>query len=48
VAELAIDIDRAREALARGSWAEAYDNLRSLDPSSLTAGDVEGLADAAW
>ena len=46
--ELTADLDRAREALVRGSWAEAYEGLRALDPSSLAAGDLEGLADAAW
>ena len=46
--ELVTDIDRAREALARGSWVEAYERLRSLDPVELTAQDLEGLADAAW
>ena len=46
--ELANDIDRARAALARGSWVEAYELLRSVDATELTAGDLEGLADAAW
>ena len=46
--ELASDIDQAREALDRGSWVEAYERLRSIDPTELTARDLEGLADAAW
>jgi hypothetical protein len=46
--ELTADLERAREALARGSWAEAYEGLREFDSSTLTAGDLEGLADAAW
>ena len=41
-------IDRARDALARSAWAEAYEGLHEADRSSMTAGDLEGLADAAW
>jgi DNA-binding NarL/FixJ family response regulator len=48
VDERIADLDRARDALGRGSWAEAYEELTSLDPSSLTALDLEGFADAAW
>ena len=46
--EADIGIDRARENLARGAWADAYESLRVADPSELTAPDLEGLADAAW
>lgn len=42
------DIDRAREAIRRASWAEAYEELRALDPSGLAPEDLEGMADAAW
>jgi DNA-binding CsgD family transcriptional regulator len=42
------DIERARDALARESWREAYDELGASDPSDLTPADFEGLADAAW
>jgi hypothetical protein len=42
------DIDRAREALARGSWVEAYERLGSIDPTELSGRDLEGLADAGW
>ena len=42
------DIDRARDAVGREAWAEAYEGLRALDPSRLTPQDLEGLADAAW
>lgn len=42
------DIDRARDAIARASWAEAYDALRSLDPATFEPRDFEALADAAW
>jgi DNA-binding NarL/FixJ family response regulator len=45
---LATDVDRARAALDRGSWVEAYERLRNVDPTELTARDLEGLADAAW
>jgi len=48
VASVATDIDRARDAVARGSWAEAYGLLRSMDPAQLTGRDLESLADAAW
>jgi DNA-binding CsgD family transcriptional regulator len=48
VAERTADIDRARDAVGREAWAEAYGGLRSLDPSRLTPQDLEGLADAAW
>jgi DNA-binding NarL/FixJ family response regulator len=48
VAERIADVDTARDALRRGSWAEAYEELASLDPSSLTAQDLEGFAEAAW
>ena len=41
-------IQRARDALARGAWAEAYEGLHEADRSSMTANDLEGLADAAW
>jgi len=48
VAEADIGIERARDALKRGVWAEAYEALQHVDPSLLTARDLEGLADAAW
>jgi len=41
-------IDRGREALARGAWSDAYDALHTVDPSLLSARDLEGLADATW
>ncbi len=43
-----IGIDRAREALAGGAWAEAYEGFAAADRSLLSANDLEGLADAAW
>ena len=41
-------IDRAREALTRRAWAEAFDAFGGIDRSALTGRDLEGLADAAW
>ena len=41
-------IERARDAVARESWAEAYAMLRDIEPSHLTPADFEGLADATW
>ncbi|MGZ5294162.1 MAG: LuxR C-terminal-related transcriptional regulator [Actinomycetota bacterium] len=41
-------IDRAREAMAGGAWAEAYDAFSAVDRTALTGRDLEGLADAAW
>ena len=41
-------IEQARAALAHEAWPAAYEALRALDPSELTASDLEGLADAAW
>jgi ATP/maltotriose-dependent transcriptional regulator MalT len=48
VADRIAELDRAREALRRESWAEAYEDLRNLDASLLAPQDLEGLADAAW
>jgi ATP/maltotriose-dependent transcriptional regulator MalT len=48
VAEQITDIDRARGAVERGSWFEAYEAFGALDRSSLTPQDWRGLADAAW
>lgn len=48
MAEANAPIDRARDALARGAWSEAYEALHEVDPSLLSARDLEGLADAAW
>ncbi|HEX6331909.1 MAG TPA: LuxR C-terminal-related transcriptional regulator [Actinomycetota bacterium] len=42
------DIDRARGAVERRAWSEAYEILRSADPGGFAARDLEGLADAAW
>lgn len=42
------NIDRARAAIERGSWSEAYESFLVLDPSGLTPDDWEAYADAAW
>jgi ATP/maltotriose-dependent transcriptional regulator MalT len=42
------ELDRGRDALARGAWPEAYEALRACDAAALTGADLEGLADAAW
>ncbi|RPJ12913.1 MAG: LuxR family transcriptional regulator, partial [Actinobacteria bacterium] len=41
-------IERARDAVARESWADAYAMLRDIEPSDLAPADLEGLADATW
>lgn len=41
-------IEQAREAAARGAWAEAYRGFHSVERSTLTGRDLEGLADASW
>jgi ATP/maltotriose-dependent transcriptional regulator MalT len=48
VDERIADIDRARDAVARAAWPEAYEEFRALDPSTFTPEDLEGIADAAW
>ena len=48
MSERTADIDRARDALARDAWAEAFDALHRADPARLSPRDFEGLADAAW
>jgi hypothetical protein len=42
------DADRARDAARRESWAEAYEELRALDPARMEPRDLEALGDAAW
>lgn len=48
MAERTADIDKARDAVERGSWAKAYDIYRSLDPAGLTPDDLKGFAESAW
>jgi ATP/maltotriose-dependent transcriptional regulator MalT len=42
------DINRALEAVSRGSWPEAYELFQRLDPSVLNPEELESMADAAW
>ena len=42
------DVERARDAVQRESWAEAYGELSAVDPARLGPADLEALADAAW
>ena len=42
-----MDIDRARDAVERGSWSEAYDLFLALEPLERPE-DRERFADAAW
>jgi DNA-binding CsgD family transcriptional regulator len=42
------DVERARDAARREAWAEAYEELRVLDPAGMAPRDLEALADAAW
>ncbi|HET8527242.1 MAG TPA: LuxR C-terminal-related transcriptional regulator [Actinomycetota bacterium] len=48
MAERIADIEQAREAVERRSWAEAYSIFEGLEPSALAPGDWESFADAAW
>jgi DNA-binding CsgD family transcriptional regulator len=45
--ESILDIDRARDAVERGSWSEAYDLFLALEPLERPE-DRERFADAAW
>jgi ATP/maltotriose-dependent transcriptional regulator MalT len=45
--ESIVDIDRARDAVERGSWSEAYDLFLALEPLERPE-DRERFADAAW
>lgn len=46
--ELCQTAARAREAVAREDWADAYDALRRLGPDRLGPDELTALADAAW
>jgi hypothetical protein len=47
VAERIADIDRARTAVDHGSWSQAYELFRALEPLD-DPHDRERFADAAW
>jgi DNA-binding CsgD family transcriptional regulator len=48
VAELVADIERARDAVGREAWADAYEAFQGIDHRALSPQDLEGLADSAW
>ena len=48
MAERTDDLERARDAVERRSWAEAYAIFEDLEASDLTPKDGESFADAAW
>ncbi|HET7928391.1 MAG TPA: LuxR C-terminal-related transcriptional regulator [Actinomycetota bacterium] len=48
MAEPTANIDRARAAVKRKAWSEAYETFLVLEPSGLTPDDWDGYADAAW
>jgi DNA-binding CsgD family transcriptional regulator len=48
VAERTADIERAREAAQRESWANAHELFSVLDPTDLDPRDLEAFADSAW
>ncbi len=41
-------LERARDAVERGSWGEACELFEQLDDSQLEPTDLEAMADAAW
>ena len=48
MAERIDELGRARDAVERRSWAEAYRIFEALEPSTLTPAEWESFADAAW
>ncbi|MGH2776604.1 MAG: helix-turn-helix domain-containing protein [Actinomycetota bacterium] len=48
MAQEMVDIDRARDAVRRASWPEAFAALTAIDPAALGPDDLDALADAAW
>jgi DNA-binding CsgD family transcriptional regulator len=43
-----VPVEQARAAFAAGAWSDAYAAFHAVDPSELTAHDLDGMADAAW
>ncbi|MER5895600.1 LuxR C-terminal-related transcriptional regulator [Streptomyces sp. NPDC001876] len=41
-------LERAREAVSREAWGDAYQVMHGIDPDLLDADDLVALADAAW
>ena len=48
MAEAIADIERARAAVARESWAEAYEAFGAVDSSTYTPEDWRDLAETTW
>lgn len=48
MAERITDIERARSAVERESWAEAYEAYGAVDPSTYTPEDWRSLAETTW
>lgn len=42
------EVTVARDAAARGAWAQAYDLFRDADRTAMGAADLEAFADSAW
>ena len=42
------DVADARDAFARGEWAEAYESFAAADVAHLSPSDLEAFADSAW
>ena len=41
-------IERARAAVTRQDWADAYAAFHDVDRAAMTGADLEAFADAAW
>jgi DNA-binding NarL/FixJ family response regulator len=41
-------IERARDAVDRRAWKDAYTSYTKVEPAALTAADLEAMADTAW
>ena len=48
MADRIADIERARAAVGRESWAEAHEAFGAVDPATYTPEDWRDLADTAW
>ena len=48
MAETIADVAGARDAFARGDWADAYERFASADIAHLGPSDLEAFADSAW
>ncbi len=42
------DVEDARDAFARGDWADAYERFAAADVAHLSPADLEAFADSAW